>query len=48
MEILLTITNNIISSIDNDEEHLMHSKSDKIESVVNDEAGEVKITFQFT
>ena len=46
-KIPLTITNNLISSIDNYEEHLMHSKSDKIEIVVNDKADEVKITFRF-
>ena len=37
----LTIANNFISSIDNDEEHLMHSKSDNIEIMINDEADEV-------
>ena len=33
--------NNFISSIDNDEECLMHSKSDNIEITINDEADEV-------
>ena len=38
----LKIANNFISSIDNnDEEHLMHSKSDNIEIMINDEADEV-------
>ena len=30
-----------MSSIDNDEERVMHSKSDNIEIIVNDEADEV-------
>ena len=34
------IINNFISSIDNDEEHVTHSKSDKIEIMMNDEADE--------
>ena len=33
------IANNFISSIDNDEEYIMHSKSDKFKK--NDEADEV-------
>ena len=37
-KIRLTIENNFISSIDNDEEHVMHSKSDNIEIMINDEA----------
>ena len=38
----LTIAINFISSKDdNDEEHVMHSKSDKIEIMTNDEADEV-------
>ena len=41
-KIQLKIANNVISSIDNDEEHLMHSKSDNIEIMINDEADEVK------
>ena len=40
-KIQLTITNNLISSIDNDEEPAMHSKSDNIEIMINDEADEV-------
>ena len=37
----MTIANNFISSIDNDEESVMHSESDNIETMVNDEADEV-------
>ena len=37
----LIIANNFIFSIDNDVEHVMHSKSDNIEIMVNDEADEV-------
>ena len=40
-KIQLTIANNIISSIDNDEQCAMHSKSDNIEILINDEADEV-------
>ena len=40
-KIQLTITNDFISSIDNDGELVMHSKSDTIEIMVNDEADEV-------
>ena len=40
-QIQLTISNNFIFSIDNDEEHVIHSKSDNIELVINDEADEV-------
>ena len=40
-KIQLPITNNFISSINNDEKHVMHSKSDNIEIMINDEAGEV-------
>ena len=35
------IANNFISSKDNDEEQLMHSKSDDIEILINDEEDEV-------
>ena len=35
------IANNFISSIDNNEEHVIHSKSDNIEIMINDEADEV-------
>ena len=45
-KIQLTITNNFISSIDNEEERLMHSKSDNIEIMINDEPDRViKETF---
>ena len=40
-KIQLTIENNFISSIANNEEYLMHSKSDSIEIIINDEANEV-------
>ena len=40
-KIQLTIANNFISSIDNDEEHLIHSKCDNIGIMINDEADEV-------
>ena len=40
-KIQLTIANNSISSLDNDEEHVMHSKNDNIEIMINDEADEV-------
>ena len=40
-KIQLTIANNFISSIDNDEEHVMHSKSDNIEIMMNDKADEI-------
>ena len=35
------MANNFISSIDNDEERVMHPKSEKIEIMANDEADEV-------
>ena len=37
----MTIANNFISSIDHDEERVMHSKSDKIEIMINDKADDV-------
>ena len=40
-KIQLTIANKFISFIDNDEEHAMHSKSDNVEIMINDEADEV-------
>ena len=40
-KIQLTIANNFISYIDNNEERVMHSKSDNIEIMINDEADEV-------
>ena len=39
-KIQLAITINFISSIDNDEEHVIHSKSDNIEIMINNEADE--------
>ena len=41
-KIQLSIVNNFISSIDNDEECVMLSKSDNVEIMINDEAGEIK------
>ena len=40
-KIRLTIANNFISSIENDEERAMHSKIDNLEIVINDEADEI-------
>ena len=40
-KIQLKITNNCISFIDNGEEHLIHSRSDNIETMINYEATEV-------
>ena len=40
-KIQLTIAINFISSIDNDEGRLMHSKSDNIEIIINDEENEI-------
>ena len=37
----LTIANNFISSLDNDEDHVMPSKIDSIEIMINDEADEL-------
>ena len=34
----MTIANNFIPPIDNDEEHVMHSKSDNMEILINDKA----------
>ena len=39
-KIQLTIAKNFISSIDNDEELVMHSEKDNIETMINDEADE--------
>ena len=36
----LTIANNFISSLDNDKEFVIHSKSDNIEIMINEEADE--------
>ena len=41
LKIRLAIPNNFISSIDNDEERVMHANSDNIETMINDEADEV-------
>ena len=40
-KIQLTMSNNFNSSLDNDEERVLHSKSDNIEIMINDEADEV-------
>ena len=40
-KIQLATVNKFISSIDNDEECVMHSKSDNIEIMINDEADQV-------
>ena len=40
-KIQLTIANDFVSSTDTDEDRLMHSKSDKIEVIINDEADQV-------
>ena len=37
----LTITINFISSKDNDDEHVLHSKSDNTQIMINDKADEV-------
>ena len=39
-KIQLTIGNNFICSMDNNEEQVMHSKSDKIDIMMNDDADE--------
>ena len=41
MKIQLTIANNFISSIDNDKEYVMHSKTDYIQIMISDEADEI-------
>ena len=40
-KIKLTIANNLISSIENDEDRVMNWKNDNIEIMINDEADEV-------
>ena len=40
------MASNFISSIDNDVELVMYSKNDNIEIMTNDEADEVKNTYQ--
>ena len=37
-KIQLTMANSFISSTDNNEEHVMHCKSDNIDIMINDEA----------
>ena len=39
-KVQLTIVKNFISSIDHDEEHVIHWKSDNIEIMINDKADE--------
>ena len=39
-KIQLTTANNFICSMDNNEEQVMHSKSDKIDIMINDDADE--------
>ena len=38
---MLTIPNNFISSIDNNEDHVTHSKSNNLVIMINDEADEI-------
>ena len=38
MKTQLKIAINFISPLDNDQQHIMHSKSDNIETMMNDEA----------
>ena len=40
-KIQLTIANNFISSLDNDEERIIHSENDNTKVMINDEADEV-------
>ena len=40
-KIQLIIVNNFTSSIDNNVKHVMHSKSDNVEIMINDEADKV-------
>ena len=42
-KIQLTIVNNFISFIDNGEDHVMYSKSDNIEVMINDESDEITL-----
>ena len=44
-KIKLTIANNFICSIDNDEERVMHSKTDNMEIMINDETDKVQNNF---
>ena len=41
MKIQSAIVNNFISSIENDEEHIINSKCDNTEIIINDEGDEV-------
>ena len=41
MKIQLTIANSFISSLDDNGQHVIHSKNDNIEIMINDEADEV-------
>ena len=41
MKIQSAIVNNFIYSIENDEEHIINSKSDNTEIIINDEGDEV-------
>ena len=41
LKIQFTIANNFISSIDNDEEHVMHSKRNNTEIMIKDEADQI-------
>ena len=41
MKTQLTNPNNFISSLDNDEDRVMHSKSDNTEIMINDEEDEI-------
>ena len=41
-KIQLTIANNFISSLHNDEERVMHSKSDNIEIMISNKADEIR------
>ena len=42
LKIQITIASNFICSIDNDEEHVMHSKNNNIETMMNDKADEIR------
>ena len=44
-KIQLTLAFSFVSSIDNDEKRVMHSKSDNIEIMMTDEADKVKKEF---
>ena len=42
LKIQITIASNFICSIDNDEEHVMHSKNNNVETMMNDKADEIR------